>query len=66
VGAGRLPRGVADAETAAARTVGKAAVEAGLGGEANTRGRGTEATAARAAAPRCYGSAPGFSPFRAF
>ena len=40
----------------------------GLGGEANTRGRGrgTEATAARAAAPRCYGSAPGFFPFRAF
>jgi hypothetical protein len=46
VGAGRRPCGVVGEETAAARTVGKAAVEAGLGGEANTRGRGTEATAA--------------------
>jgi hypothetical protein len=41
VGAGGRARGVAGAETAAARTVGKAAVHSGLGGEANTRGRGT-------------------------
>jgi len=60
VGAGCRPRGLVGLETVAARTVGKAAVEAGLGSEANRRGRGTEATAARAAAPRCYGSAPGF------